>query len=84
MKKLACLSVLLALTASLAFAETPAPAKPYPLKTCLVSGEKLDGGDMGKPYQFDYKGQTIVLCCKSCLKKFNKEPEKYLKKLQEK
>ena len=55
-------------------------AKPYTLKTCIVSDEKL-GGDMGKPYVFVYQGQEIKLCCKSCLKDFNKEPAKYVKKL---
>lgn len=57
-------------------------AKPYTLTTCIVSGEKLDG-DMGKPYVFAYQGQEFKLCCKSCLKDFNKEPAKYLKKLAE-
>ena len=56
--------------------------KPYPLQTCLVSGEKL-GGDMGKPYVFVHQGREIKLCCKSCLKQFNKEPAKYIKKLEE-
>jgi hypothetical protein len=56
--------------------------KPYPLQTCLVSGEKL-GGDMGEPYVFIYQGRKIKLCCKSCLKQFNKEPAKYIKKLEE-
>src|SRR5262245_3936685 len=56
--------------------------KPYPLKTCLVADEKLDG-DMGKPYVFVEKGQEIKLCCKSCLKDFQKEPAKYLKKITE-
>jgi hypothetical protein len=54
-------------------------AKPYPLKTCLVSGEEL--GKMGEPFRFSYKGQEIKLCCKGCEKDFNKEPEKYLQKL---
>ena len=64
--------------------------KPYPLTTCIVSGEKL-GGDMGDPYIFIYKdktkkddpGREVRLCCKSCLKDFNEEPAKYLKKLDE-
>lgn len=56
-------------------------AKPYPLETCIVSGEKLGG--MGKPFVFDYKGQEIKLCCKSCKKDFDKDPAKYLKKLTE-
>ena len=54
-------------------------AKPYPLQKCLVSDEKL--GEMGKPFVFTHEGQEIKLCCKSCLKDFNKEPAKYLKKL---
>lgn len=54
-------------------------AKPYPLEKCLVSDEKL--GEMGKPYVFTHEGQEIKLCCKSCLKDFNKEPAKFLKKL---
>ncbi len=54
-------------------------AKPYPLEKCIVSDEKLGG--MGKPYVFTHEGQEIKLCCKSCLKDFNKEPAKYLKKL---
>jgi len=56
-------------------------AKPYKLKTCLVSDEKL--GEMGKPFVFTYKGQEIKLCCKSCQKDFNKDPKKYLTKLEE-
>jgi hypothetical protein len=55
-------------------------AKPYTLKTCIVSGEKL-GGDMGDPFVFVQDGQQIKLCCKDCKPKFDKEPAKYLKKL---
>jgi len=55
--------------------------KPYTLKTCVVSGEKL--GEMGKPYVFDYKGREIKLCCKGCLKDFKKDPAKYIKKIEE-
>ncbi len=55
-------------------------AKPYPLKTCVVSDEKL--GEMGDPYVFTEKGQEIKLCCKSCLKDFKKDPAKYLKKVE--
>ncbi len=56
--------------------------KPYPLDTCLVSGEKL--GEMGKPISFEYKGQEIKICCKACRKKFDKDPATYLKKLEPK
>lgn len=55
--------------------------KPYPLKTCLVTGEKL--GEMGDPYVHKYQDREIKFCCKSCLKDFNKEPAKYIKKLEQ-
>lgn len=57
-------------------------AKPYPLKTCIVSGEKIDEkGDM-KPHSFVVDGQEVKLCCKSCLKDFNKDKAGYLKKIE--
>ena len=57
-------------------------AKPYPLKKCIVSGEEInDKGDM-KPYSFVVDGQEVKLCCKSCLKDFNKDKAGYLKKIE--
>jgi len=53
--------------------------KPYPLKYCLVSGEKI--GEMGEPVAITYKGQEIKFCCKDCVKDFKKNPDKFLKKL---
>ena len=70
-----------------AMAADPAPApslttKPaYPLTTCVVSGEKL--GEMGKPVVVKHEGREVQLCCKSCQPEFQKEPAKYLKKLDE-
>lgn len=57
-------------------------AKEYTPGTCIVSGDKL--GEMGKPYVFKHEGQEIKLCCKDCKKDFDKDPTKYLKKLDEK
>ena len=57
-----------------------APAKPYPLKTCIVSDNDLDS--MGEQASFVYQGQTIKVCCKPCIAKFEKNPAKYLKKLE--
>jgi hypothetical protein len=54
--------------------------KPYPLKTCVVSGEKL--GEMGTPYVFTNDNREIKLCCKDCLKDFKKDPAKYTKKIE--
>ncbi len=58
-----------------------AKSKPYPLQTCVVSGEKL--GEMGKPFVYEYQGREIKFCCKDCLKDFNKDPGKYVKKIEE-
>lgn len=58
-------------------------AKPYPLKTCVVSDEEISDKGSMKPHTFINEGQEVKLCCKSCLKDFNKEPKKYLKKIDE-
>lgn len=56
----------------------PKPQK-YPLKTCLVTGDDLD--DMDDRVSTVYQGQTFEFCCKPCLKKFHKNPGKYVKAL---
>ena len=56
-----------------------AEVKPYPLKTCLVSGNEL--GSMGKPITKVYGSQEIKFCCKPCIKKFEANQAKYLAKL---
>ena len=53
--------------------------KPYPLDSCLVCGMKL--GSMGEPYGFVYKGQEIKVCDKSEKTTFDKDPDKYMKKI---
>ena len=54
--------------------------KPYTLTTCVVSGDKL--GEMAPPYVYEYKDREIKFCCKDCVKDFNKNPAKYLKKIE--
>jgi len=61
---------------------TVGTVKPDLLKTCPVSGDKL-GGDMGKPFVFVYKGQEVKLCCKDCKAEFDKNPDKFIKKIQD-
>ena len=62
----------------------PAAASPTPdkLTTCPVSGDKL-GADMGKPFVFVYQGQEVKLCCPMCKADFDKDPAKYIKKIQD-
>lgn len=65
---------------------TAADAKPsgvpanYPLAKCVVSDEPL--GEMGKPVKVTHDGADVYLCCKSCIKDFNKEPAKYVEKVK--
>jgi hypothetical protein len=66
------------MTTATPMADSSTNAVPDLLKTCPVSGEKLDG-DMGKPLVFVYKDQQVKLCCKSCKKDFDKNPDKYIK-----
>ena len=56
-------------------------AKPYPLATCVVSGEKL--GSMGKPVTKVHEGREVKFCCKSCIKDFKADPDKYIAKLDQ-
>lgn len=57
--------------------------KPYPLKTCVVSGEEIGKDPDMKPHVFTYKGQEVKLCCKGCLKDFEKDAAKYIKKIED-
>ena len=54
-------------------------AKPYHLKTCLVTDNEL--GSMGKVITKVYDGQEIKFCCKPCVGKFEKNQAKYLSKM---
>jgi len=56
-------------------------AKPYPLNTCVVSGEKLDS--MGEPFVFAHEGREVKLCCKDCKKDFDKSTAKFVAKIDE-
>ena len=52
---------------------------PYTLAECVVSGQKL--GAMGEPVIHNYKGREIRFCSKEHIKVFEKEPEKYIEKI---
>jgi len=62
----------------------PSVAKgdPYPLDTCAVAGTKL--GSMGEPVIYNHQGREVRFCCKGCIPAFEKDPEKYLKQVDEK
>ena len=56
----------------------------YPLKTCVVSGEKL--GEMGAPIEFVYTNnganQEIKFCCPMCKGRFLKDADTYMKTIK--
>jgi YHS domain-containing protein len=49
-----------------------------PQTDCPVMGGKID-----KKYYADFEGKRVYFCCPGCIPEFNKEPAKYLKKLEE-
>lgn len=51
-------------------------------KICPVSGEKV-GEEGMKPATYEYKGKIYNFCCTDCVEKFKKDPEKYIKKIEE-
>lgn len=80
---LSLITGVLTLSGAAIAADKATKAKPYPLKTCVVSGEEInDKGDM-KPHVFTYEGREIKLCCEGCLKDFKKDSAKYIKKIEE-
>lgn len=48
-------------------------------QVCPVTGEDVDSDTPTVVYQ----GKTIGFCCSGCIKKFQKDPEKYMKNLSE-
>lgn len=74
-------AALFCLTGLAAAADIPADSakpKPYPLTTCIVSDEKLEADETVTKV---YNGQEVKFCCKKCVKDFEKDQAKYLKKL---
>lgn len=78
--KFLLLTLLCLLAPAARAADKPAVPKPYPLKTCIVSDNDLDS--MGEQASFVHEGQVIKVCCKPCIAKFEKNPAKYLRKLE--
>ena len=81
------LAIALATTGAFAAADTTLVLKPTAAqvkgahsvgnKECPVSHEAI-GGEMGPGRTVIYKGQAVTLCCASCVKKFAKDPAKFL------
>jgi YHS domain-containing protein len=59
-------------------ANSSTPAVTKPQTTCPVMG-----GAINKKIYRDYQGKRVYFCCGGCVAAFAKDPEKYMKKLQE-
>jgi hypothetical protein len=55
-----------------------AEPKPYPLTTCIVSGDKIDPNVPATVHN----NQQVRFCCKGCIKKFEACPDKFMVRLQ--
>ena len=49
-------------------------------KICPVSGEKIDEKLKAT---YEYEGKIYNFCCAMCIDEFKKDPEKYIKKVEE-
>lgn len=61
---------------------TPARATTLPddaNTTCPVMPKE----DVDPDMSVQYKGKTIYVCCTKCKRKFNQDPEKYMKRIAE-
>ena len=63
-------------------ARAAAEVKPAPQAATQAKCPVL-GGDINKQVYVDYKGKRIYFCCSGCDTEFKKDPEKYMKKLEE-
>ena len=70
--------VILALTLAAFAAGGLWAADAKPQTTCPILAGNID-----KNVYADYQGKRIYFCCKGCDAEFKKDPEKYMKKLQD-
>lgn len=54
------------------------PGKGSPQVNCPVMGGNID-----KNVYTDYQGKRIYFCCSGCVEDFKKDPNKYLKRMEE-
>lgn len=75
-------TAIIAATFALVSCATPSGAgvKRYTSDTCAVTDNKL--GSMGDPVIKVYGNQEVKFCCKPCVAKYEKNPEKYKKNIR--
>jgi len=55
----------------------------YPLTTCVVTDEVIGSDEAEEPVDIISNNHLVRLCCKGCIKKFEKEPATFLAKIDE-
>lgn len=78
-------SAIIATTFALASCAAPggagsASVKRYTSDTCAITDNKL--GSMGDPVTKIYGNQEVKFCCKPCVAKYEKNPEKFAKNIR--
>ncbi len=76
MKRITAMLAGLALVLFAAGSLCAAPGKPQTVCPVL-------GGNINKQVYADYQGKRIYFCCVGCDAEFKKDPDKYMKKLEE-
>jgi YHS domain-containing protein len=71
-------AVVLSLLFSGSLLAADSPGKGNPQVNCPVMGGTID-----KSVYTDYQGKRIYFCCSGCVEDFKKNPDKYLKKMEE-
>jgi YHS domain-containing protein len=82
MKSLSLVALVVCCTLTLSYGADDAKKqekKPKPVNTtCPVTDEKVDP----EVATTTYKGKVVGFCCPDCVKDFNKDPAKYMKKVE--
>jgi YHS domain-containing protein len=59
------------------------PAADSPGKDNLQTACPVMGGKVDRSVYTDYQGKRIYFCCSGCIDDFKKDPDKYMKKMEE-
>ncbi len=75
---IACIGMLFFGTVGLSYTTTLATAQLIDVgnKICPVAGEKIDEKTKAT---YEYKGKVYNFCCSGCIDEFKKDPDKYIK-----
>ena len=76
------LAIVLAFSVGTGWAAEP-PMMERPMASNPQVACAVQGGKINKDLYVDYQGQRIYFCCPQCIPIFKKNPEAYLRKMQQ-